>query len=30
MPSWSEILTQVDLYSNPGVELDKKRVEYIN
>ena len=29
MPSWSEILTDVDLYSNPGVELDKKRTEYM-
>lgn len=29
MPSWSEILTDVDLYSNPGAELDKKRTEYM-
>lgn len=30
MPSWSEILTDVDLYSNPGIELDKKRTEYMD
>lgn len=30
MPSWSEILNDVDLYSNPGAELDKKRAEYMN
>lgn len=29
MPSWSEILTDVDLYSNSGAELDKKRTEYM-
>ena len=29
MPSWSEILTDVDLYSNPEAELKKKRTEYI-
>lgn len=30
MPSWSEILTDVDLYSNPGIVLDKKRAEYMD
>lgn len=30
MPSWSEILTEVDLYSNQGAELDKKRAVYID
>lgn len=29
MNSWSEILTDVDLYSDPGVGLDKKRTEYM-
>ena len=28
MPSWSEIITDVNLYSNAAVELDKKREEY--
>lgn len=30
MPSWSEILTEVDLYSNQGAELDKKRAVYMD
>ena len=30
MPSWSEIITDVNLYSNAAVELDKKREEYLN
>ena len=30
MPSWSEILTEVDSYSNVGVELDKKRKEFFD
>ena len=30
MPSWSEIITDVNLYSNAGIELDKKREEYLN
>lgn len=30
MPSWSEIITDVDLYSNAAVELDKKREKYLN
>lgn len=30
MPSWSEIVTEVNLYSNAGSELDKKREEYLN
>lgn len=30
MPSWSDILTDVDLYSNPGIVLDKKRTEYMD
>lgn len=25
MPSWSEIITDVNLYSNAGIELDKKQ-----
>ena len=29
MPSWSEIITDVNLYSNVGIELDKKREEYL-
>lgn len=28
MPSWSEILTDINLYSNTGNELDKKREEF--
>lgn len=28
MPSWSEIVTDIDSYSNAGMELDKKRKEY--
>lgn len=30
MPSWSEILTDINLYSNTGNELDKKREEFLN
>ena len=30
MPSWSEIVTEVNLYSNAGSELDKKREKYLN
>lgn len=30
MPSWSEILTDINLYSNTGNELDKKRKEFLN
>jgi len=30
MPSWSEIITDVNLYSNAGIELDKKREAYLN
>ena len=30
MPSWSEILKDVDQYSNAGLELDKKRKEFFN
>lgn len=29
MPSWSEIITDVNLYSNTGIELDKKREQYL-
>lgn len=29
MPSWSEIITDVNLYSNAGTELDKKREMYL-
>ncbi len=29
MPSWSEIITDVNLYSNAGIELDKKREMYL-
>lgn len=29
MPSWSEIITDVNLYSNVGIELDKKREQYL-
>ena len=29
MPSWSEIITDVNLYSNAGKELDKKREMYL-
>lgn len=29
MPSWSEILMRVNLYSNPGAELDKLRKSYL-
>ena len=30
MPSWSEIVSDVNQYSNAGNELDKKREEYLN
>lgn len=30
MPSWSEIINDVSKYSDIGVELDKKREEYLN
>ena len=30
MPSWSEILTDINLYSNTGNELDKKREVFLN
>ena len=30
MPSWNEILTDVDLYSNSIGELNKKRIEFFN
>ena len=30
MPSWSEILTDVNLFSDVAKELDKKRKEYLN
>lgn len=26
MPSWSEIITDVNLYSNAGIELDKSSI----
>lgn len=29
MPSWSEIITDVNLYSNAGIELDTKRAMYL-
>lgn len=29
MPSWSEILTEVDTYSNPIQKLNEKRTEYL-
>ena len=29
MPSWSEIITDVNLYSNVEIELDKKREQYL-
>ena len=29
MPSWSEIITDVNLYSNVSIELDKKREQYL-
>lgn len=30
MPSWSQIVSEVDLYANVGAELDKKRKEYLS
>lgn len=30
MPSWSEIISDVNKYSNIGAELDRKREEYLN
>lgn len=30
MPSWNEILTDIESYSNIGIELDNKRKEYFD